>query len=506
MKLRPYQEQLIKELYYLLKTTMRVLVVSPTGSGKTVITASIIKDAISRGRKCWFIVHREELVLQTKETMAKIGVTCGIIKAGFDESESNVQICSVQTMASRGVLPDAGDVVVIDEAHTVSFYSWIKDFLESRDDCFVIGVTATPWRAKKGEGMALLYGEYLCACSPRELQQNGYLVPSRVYGFSAFDLKGIKSSGGDYVISELEKKCNTEKACKVILRESLKLIGDRTGIIFAVSVDHAYELARFFNEAGIKTETVTAETKNRQEIYDRLRSGETRFVASVGVLTEGFDVPSIGVAILARPTRSKALNVQMFGRALRISDGKNDALILDFAENYKKFGIASDLTREEMAPDYPDPKKGEVPLKDCPECGAVVRSSIMECPECGYLFPKGREKESIDGQLVEVSGKKGDPRFKKVFGESMIDCMSKGYSPDFAKREVMKKLGRYPTKEEMFQAVFGGNLDEKERYWAYLKNQSERKDKPRQWAVTFFGYEYGHKQKALSRKNKGREK
>ena len=454
MKLRPYQEEIIRETYKGLKQYRKVLVVAPTGSGKTVITSHAIKDAISKGRKCYFIVHREELVFQTKATLQNVGkMRVGIIKAGHAKTDyAQVYIASAQTMTARKFMPEPDSVVIIDEVHTVGFYKAPKRIIDFHPG-FVIGVTATPWRTKKSEGLADLFEAVVKAPAPDELTKMGFLSPARVFGYpKTYNLTGIKRQAGDYKNDELATACDTDESNNFIVSQTLKFLGNRTAIAFCVNVQHASRLAWAFQEAGIKSVAVHGgtTTDDRQEMYRSLSDGNLRVLTSVGVLTEGFDIRSIGMVIMARPTQSKALNVQMFGRGLRTHEDKKDCIVLDFAANYSRHGIASQMTREEMDPDCKSDKKGEAPTKECKQCGAVVHTTTPVCPECGAVFPppKPKPKEDLKDDLVEMT-KKGSDFHRDMFLELATNCMKKRYKLGKAKFDFKNRFGRWPTKWEM---------------------------------------------------------
>ena len=500
MNLRPYQKEVIQKLSKALLKKPKSLLIAPTGSGKTVITSNIIIQARSRGRQCWFIVHRDELVQQTVETLRMSGIEedIGVIKAGYKPNpEAMIQVVSAQSMSKRNSVPDAGAVLIIDECHTTSYFKCVHDIIKSHQG-FVIGVTATPWRFKKTEGLADLYGQHVMTPAPSELIEQGFLSPARVYGFSdTYDIKKVKTARGDFATDELSRVCNTDGANALITLKVLELAKERTGIIFAVDVAHAQALAKQFNDAGLTCEVVTGETPThlRQAIYERLRRGEVRFISSVGVLTEGFDIKSISCVVLARPTKSKVLYVQMFGRGLRICEAKENCLILDFGGNHARFGIASELTQEEMEPDYPNSSRGKAPSKECPDCNMVMRSSLMSCPQCGHVFQsRPKEKEEIKGQFVELTSQNVNGVSKELrsgYGKFVIEAMNKGYSPKWPEVQFHQKYNRWPRKAEKWQAAFSGNVEMKKTYWSYLFMQAKKLNKSKAWAINFYRYEFG---------------
>lgn len=461
MKLRPYQNEIIKEAYRGLKTDKKVLLVAPTGSGKTVITSHIINDAVDRKRKCWFIVHRNELVTQTRDTLKAVNpkLRIGIIKAGYPKPSifDQIFIASAQTMTARNICPPEEDVVIIDEVHTVGFYKQPKMIIDTSRG-FVMGVTATPWRTKKDEGLGDLFPCVVKAPSPEELVKMGFLAPAKTYGYpKTYNLDGVRTQNGDYKPDDLATACDTQDSNEYIVKNVKQRIENRTAIAFCVNVAHALHLSELFKDAGLPSKAIHGDTPmdERAEAYEMLRRGEIRILTSVGVLTEGFDIKNIGMVIMARPTKSKSLNVQMFGRGLRIAEGKKNCIVLDFAANYSRHGLASELTREEMDPDWKSlAKKGEPPSKDCPECGLVVRAAEAVCPQCGYIFPpkKPKPKEDLKDEMIEIQ-KKGTVYHRDAFTQHAEACKKKMWKLGKAKWDFKKQFGRWPTKWEMQDGV-----------------------------------------------------
>ena len=159
------------------------------------------------------------------------------------------------------------------------------------------------------------------------------------------------------------------------------------------------------NEKGIKAEHIQAETpiELRYQVFNRLKTGETQILSSVGTLTEGFDEPSIEAVILARPTQSLALLIQMCGRGLRLYDDKKDCYLLDFGENFKRLGRIDTKRKMRLCP-HKHKKNDD---KKCPECESVVNIFCRICPECGHTFSvdsgdKDDEERFIDGVFGEL--------------------------------------------------------------------------------------------------------
>jgi superfamily II DNA or RNA helicase len=499
LELYPYQRDLIKELYAVLKKGQdRVLLYAPTGAGKTVIVSKVIADANSRGRQVLFIVHRNELVSQTVETLKRFEIEAGVIKAGWQPDASKpVQVASVQTLASRGA-PEL-DIVFIDECHTTSYFKACRDIL-SHHKGLVMGVTATPWRTRKQEGLKEHYKAMVRAPLPKVLMEMEFLVPPVYYGYNnEIDFKRVKTRAGEFAIEDLDVVCNTPDVIQKIVTEFQRLAIDRTCICFAVNVEHAKNIAMTFAREGVSADYIEAATHpmSRSEKYDALDRGELQVLASVGVLTEGFDVRSIGAIILARPTQSIALNYQMVGRGLRTCKerGKEDCIVLDFANNTERHGMVQMLDQVEM--DAPMETEEGAITKACPACNVVVPLSEMVCPNCGYQFPlcdgEGDKKERLD-DLVKLLPP-DEKKKRQVYGKHAKYAFENGYRPSWAEVRFQRKYHKWPTATHRYQAVFGEDqaLENQKAYLNYLVAcQKEKASKdPEQAIRDYMRWEFG---------------
>jgi superfamily II DNA or RNA helicase len=229
MNLRPYQEDVIARV----EDCKRPLVVSPTGSGKTVIASAIIER--NRNKHVLFLAHRRELIHQPISTLKKCGVSAGYILAGMAPSNmAQVQVGSIQTLTSRYIrgdrdLPHA-DIVFIDEAHHSRARTY-QAVIEAYPEAKVIGMTATPCR-RDGRGLGNVFTDLVLAPSVEELIAQGHLVGTRVFSWNV-DLKGIRTSKGDYVESELEARMNTDKLVGDIISHHQRHAQGRPTVLFA---------------------------------------------------------------------------------------------------------------------------------------------------------------------------------------------------------------------------------------------------------------------------------
>jgi superfamily II DNA or RNA helicase len=381
-------------------------------SGKTVVSADIIRSSHARGKRSIFIAHRKELIDQCVDKLTRFGVRAGVIMAddGRRDDWLPVQVCSIQTLARRMDRLPPADLIIVDEAHHALSESY-KALLKAYDRAYVIGLTATPWRTDR-LGLADLFSAHVVATSTRELIDQGALAPYDAFAYNCPDLHQVKMVAGDFEKKSLELACNTKIIVGSIVREYLDHAAGRRAIVFPTSIAHSKAIVDEFRAAGVSAAHVDCHMAgaDRDAALCGLHVGNPLVVSSVGVLSEGFDVPSVEVIILARPTKSVSLYIQQVGRGLRTSPetGKSRALIHDHAGNLFRHGFICDL--RDCSP-LATPSR-ERDLHTCPLCHVVFASCRDgKCPGCGQAIqpvaakltdPRGREKEIIEGERVDM--------------------------------------------------------------------------------------------------------
>jgi len=437
VQLRPYQTRAIADLRAKIgRGARRLVLLCPTGGGKTVVAAEMIRSAHAKGRRALVIAHRRELINQTVSKLEQFGVSAGVIMGSDNRRDDflTTQVASVQTLSRRlDRLPPA-DLVIPDECHH-SLSDTYRRVLDAYPRAVVIGLTATPWRLDK-RGLSEVYEGSVLAATPAELIASGSLVPYDAFAYDSPDLHGIETVAGDFNVRELGLACNTEVLVGSILREYLAHARGRRAILFPVDIAHSLELVAKFNAAGVTAAHVDAHTPDRErdETMERFRSGDLMVLSSVGVLTEGFDAPAAEVCIMARPTKSLSLCLQMIGRVLRPcpETGKTRALIHDHAGNLLRHGLPDDerdyslrATPKRVRALHTCPFCAQVfggICRDgtCPHCHELIAPPQSECQTCGlpkvqrdnaeqlgYCACAARaargEKIEIDGQRIDVA-------------------------------------------------------------------------------------------------------
>lgn len=336
--LRDYQEDAIASTYAAwAKGTMRPAVVLPTGAGKTVIFSHLAKQWDQSKGRIVILVHRDELVNQTvsKLTMIAPKLRVGIVKAERNDVLSDVIVCSIQTVSKSQRLAQIKTVglVIVDECHHAAADSYVSvmTHFELTGAAFV-GFTATLVRQDKKE-LGKVWDEVVCQRDILDLIGEGHLsdVTGQLVEIDGMSLVKAKQSKGDFTDVSLAKLLLENDAQTIVADAYAKHANGKQGIIFAPSVECAKVFAESFNAKGIKTAPVwgAMPEEERRLVIKRFMAGDLQVIANCMVMTEGTDLPMAEVAVIARPTKSAGLYVQMVGRVLRPYPGKKTALVLD---------------------------------------------------------------------------------------------------------------------------------------------------------------------------------
>lgn len=340
LTLRDYQTKMIEDFGGgWAAGARRIAGVLPTGGGKTVIFGKVALDEVENGGRVCVLVHRDELARQavSKVRLMAPGVQVGTVKAEVDEYNAPIVVASVQTIVkeSRQARIGIRDLVIVDECHhaTAKSYTTILD----RFGCFdsgarALGVTATLMR---GDGAALgdVWETVVEGPDILDMIRGGHLVDPKGVRVDVADLdfSKVRKTAGDYSEHDLGEALEASMAPEVTAEAYLEHAKDKSGIIFTPTVETARLFADAFNDAGIVTAVVwgAMPTDERRKVLKDFDEGRIQVLSNCMVLTEGFDSPRAEVCVIARPTASAPLYIQMVGRVLRPFPGKRGALILD---------------------------------------------------------------------------------------------------------------------------------------------------------------------------------
>jgi len=342
--LRPYQEEALDSILSNYENGIkRQLVVLPTGAGKTIIFSHIpiIKhDALPM----LVLAHRAELLEQAKSKIksANPHLVVEIEQAERKAGHVDVVVASVATLG-RNNTPriqeyptDYFKTIVIDEAHhaAATTYRRIVDFFNYD---LLVGVTATPQRSDSTR-LIDVFEEIVYYKSIQDLIKDGWLCP--LVGFRVktnTDISQVEIQNGEYVQSQLEDTIDNPSRNAAVVAAYNDLAMDQKAIVFASGVKHAENLALSFRSASVDAQVIVGTTpqEEREKILKNFSLGLTKVIVNVGVLTEGFDEPSLQAIIIAKPTRSTLLYTQIVGRGTRLYEGKEHCKIIDIADTTK---------------------------------------------------------------------------------------------------------------------------------------------------------------------------
>lgn len=328
LPLRPLQEKAMAALREALRQgKRRPIIQAPTGYGKTVLAAHIVAGAHAKGNRVAFVVPQLTLIDQTFERFVENGIEpsdMGVTQGNHPWRRPNapIQICSVQTIASRG-WPEVA-FVVVDECHLR--FKTVEEWMSADAKKIFIGLSATPW----SKGLADFWDDLIIPTSIEELIEQGFLSPFKAFAPAHPDLQGIKIVAGDYHEGQLSERMSKPQIVGDVVQTWLDKAERRPTIVFAVDRSHANLLHEAFEAAGVESAYVDANTprEERAEMGKKLNDGRLEVVCSVGTMVHGVDL-DVRCIVFARPTRSEILLCQAIGRGLRIAPGKQDCVARD---------------------------------------------------------------------------------------------------------------------------------------------------------------------------------
>ena len=339
--LRDYQIELVEQIFSSWQTNRRIMLQLATGGGKTVVFAHLARQFVQKGMDVLVLAHREELLLQAQEKLEAVtGLPAGIIKSGYPyQSQYELQIASVQSLIRRKHIPEAG-LVIVDEAHHASSRTY-TELMARYPEAYIVGCTATPHRID-GQGFKWLFDDLICGPSTKDLIDRGYLSSYKLFQAAKIaNTTKVKSTSGDFNVGQLAESVASQiEPIDVVTEWQRRAEGQKT-IIFAVDNARSIQYKDAFKAEGIAAEHLDGQTpsQQRKEILEQFASGEILVLTNCGIISEGFDLPSIEAVQIVRPTKSLSMWLQMVGRSLRTSEEKSSATIIDHTKNWQLLGL-----------------------------------------------------------------------------------------------------------------------------------------------------------------------
>lgn len=374
-----YQQKLVNSARKSLARGNRgVLIVSPPGSGKSVVIAEIARLTTLKNNRILFFVHRKELVKQIRNSFVKQNV--------------NLNLCTIMTVgkvANRlNILPKP-DLIIVDESQHSRAKTYQKIF-DYYSDVPRLGFTGTPWRLS-GKGFKDIYSDMIVGPNTKWLIEHHRLAPFTVYGYQLGNKRTLKrGSTGDYTAKSMDEFSKSIIHGDII-KSWKKFAKNRKTIVYCHSTSFSKQVALTFRKAGILAEHADAKTPvaKREQIMNDFKNGKIKVLCNVDLVSEGFNVPDCSCVVLLRPTMSLVLYLQQAMRAMRYQPNKH-AVIIDQVGNFEKFGLPDQDRKWSLEDRDKHPHKESntdgPAIKTCPECFAVISAKCVTCPLCGHDF------------------------------------------------------------------------------------------------------------------------
>ncbi len=338
--LRDYQQDMKSRLFEAWKSHRSVMVQMPTGTGKTHVLAAVIREFLQDNAQAevWIVAHRRELVAQIEDTVAKYGIR---------NDDNTVKAMSIQWLQRHwDDVEGCPALIVIDEAHHALAESY-QELWRRYPNARKLGMTATPCRMNR-RGFTDLFDVLLTSWSIAEFIRKEQLAPFDYVAIRpdseeqrVIDSLEKRGADGDYQLKEMNAVLNRHTGIERLYRSMERFAHGKKGIVYAISIDHARNIAAYYNNKGIETVAIDSRTPaaERRLWVDDFKKGKIRVLVNVDVFSEGFDCPDVEFVQMARPTLSLAKYLQQVGRGLRRSEGKDACMLIDNVGLYRVFGL-----------------------------------------------------------------------------------------------------------------------------------------------------------------------
>jgi DNA repair protein RadD len=492
LELRGYQEAILEKLRQsFIEGHRAVVLVAPTGAGKTEMSMALLGATADNGKRAAMVLDRIVLCNQTSKRLDKYGMDHGVLQSGHwrFRPDRHIQVCSAQTLEKRGTFPGLS-LLIVDECHNTRKQT--VEFIKSNPRIRVVGLTATPFT----KGLGAIYSDVVSAITTRELVDMGSLVPLRVYVAKEIDMTGAKKVAGEWSAAEAQDrgiKITGDVVTEWVKKTHEVFGGPRKTVVFAAGVKHAADLAQKFSDAGYNFVSLSYKDDDefKEQAIKEFEKPDSTIMGLVAtdILTKGFDVPDVMVGISARPfTKSLSSHIQQMGRVMRPCEGKEFALWLDHSGNYLRFaeewddvytnGVSELDDGKEKAKKEPTEKEKEE--AKCPACSRFMARHMDVCPSCGYTRPQRNNVIEKAGELVEYgpTGKvlPGRQEMQDFYSQLLGYAEIHSYKPGWAYYKFQEKFGVEP-KGFAKEAVEPGQQVER---WIRSRNIAKAKARQRE--------------------------
>ena len=451
----------------------RVLLQCPTGGGKTVTFSEIVLSAHLKGKRVYCFVHRKELIEQISGAFSNFGIPHGVVSPDWAQTRHKIQIISVASWRTRKDKLPEPDLICMDEAHHLAAKTWGR-IVDAYPDAYVLGVTATPERLD-GKGLRKHMDALVLGPSVRWLINEGWLSKYKMYSVPPrVDVDKLRTKMGDYDQQQLAREIKRSESYGEIVGHYNRYLPGKQALAFACNIEDSKTVVEKFQEAGIKAAHLDGTTpkKIRHSVMQRFRQREIQVVSNVELFGEGVDIPDLDGVIMLRPTKSLAIYLQQIGRALRPSEGKDAAIIIDHVGNFSRHGHPC-AERKWSLDGKQQREKRELEVKEklriCPHCFATMTVRGRSCPYSGMVLKlDDMGLIEVRGELVEIGSIKHERHKKAKLKEDVRKAHTyqdfvnigkrMGYKPGWAKYKynaVMQYRGRRSYRDVLREAGVG---------------------------------------------------
>lgn len=462
LSLRPHQVATMENLRHAFAEGHKaVMLYAPCGAGKTEIAVSMLDSAAKKLKRSAMVVDLKLLCAQTSARLQKYLIDHGVIQPESPRyrPELPIQVCMVQTLEARGGFP-AVELLVVDEAHTLR--ASVIEFIKNNPKVKVVGLSGSPFT----KGLANTYTSVVSAITVNELVERGLLIQPRIFIAKQVDMTGAKLIGGEWSDKEATErgiKITGDVVAEWVNKTREVFGGPKKTIVFCSGVAHGADLVQKFSEVGFNFISISYKDDDeyKKQVLEEFSKPDTDIhgLIATDLLTKGFDVTDVCVAVSARPfSKSFSAHVQQLGRIMRPHDDKDQAIWLDHSGNFLRFrdqwedlcanGVQELSDGAEKT--KPEPSDKEKEAAKCPKCGHLWNSSSDVCSHCGFVRARKNDVLVIAGEMSELSlvakVEKFSIEYKTDFYAQLIGyCELKGQAPGAAYHRYIEKFGVGPS-------------------------------------------------------------
>lgn len=479
-KLRPYQEKLIREAREAFSKHHRIIIQSPTGSGKGVLIGSMASMSVNKGRKVLILAHGEEILKQDAGHARKWGIEVAEVFARTRNRPEEKCCCMMaQTLRQRLKKDEWAewfrgfDFLILDECHRAEF-DFVFECIAER--VYVCGLSASPARYGQMRQLGMDYEAIVIGPQVEDLIREKHLCRCRLFSLDAPSMEDVEWSyaRGDYNLGAMAAKFKSKARYVGAVDNYERLCKGQKCLVFCCSSEQTINLTREFCERGIEAKYCLSGdfdedeeySGERKEVVEAFARGEFPVLVNYGLFTTGIDIPDIKVVMLMFSTTSLVKYLQCLGRASRPADGKdNEFICLDFGRNYERLGRYED--RRMWSVWHNTGAGGGVPpVKECPQCHRLVPVSWVDCQFCGYHWPT--QQETYSAELQEIVAREDEETIEGYVARKKLEGKNTNWilvnvcikNPEQKKEAFMRAI-------EVLKTKHGENISPK--YWYFFK-------------------------------------